>query len=146
MSIENPLEHLGLVRIKMEEDDRYSWVYYAGAVENVIKNLQDENKKLKAQLAIKEMTKCHFIKIGKKLINLDNVAIIEPKKDLGYVVNFAGQTHIRDISEADMVDIRREIEKIKSPCDNCDHRKFNQDGTWECIGTHVCMGKLNLDG
>lgn len=57
MSIENPLEHLGLVRIKMEEDDRYSWVYYAGAVENVIKNLQDENKKLKAQLAIKEMTK-----------------------------------------------------------------------------------------
>lgn len=108
----------------------------------------------------------NFIKLGKKYINLDNVTIIEPKKDLGYIVNFVGQTHIRELSEVDMVDIRRELEKIKTlqeldkivlvdnesksnkkiPCDNCDHRKFNKDGTWECIGTHVCMGKLNLDG
>lgn len=55
----------------------------------------------------------NFIRIGKKLINLDNVTIIEPKKDLGYVVNFVGQTHNRELSEVDMVDIRRELEKIE---------------------------------
>ena len=55
----------------------------------------------------------HFIKLGKKYINLDNVTIIEPKKSLGYVVHFVGQTHFRDISEADMVDIRCELEKIE---------------------------------
>lgn len=56
----------------------------------------------------------HFIKLGKKYINLDNVTKIEPKKDLGYVVHFVGQTHFRDISEADMADIRSELEKIKT--------------------------------
>lgn len=56
----------------------------------------------------------HFIKLGKKYINLDNVTTIEPKKDLGYVVHFVGQTHFRDISEVDMVDIRGELEKIKT--------------------------------
>lgn len=55
----------------------------------------------------------NFIKLGKKYINLDNVTIIEPKKDLGYIVNFAGQTHNRELSEVDMVDIRRELEKIE---------------------------------
>lgn len=38
---------------------------------------------------------------------------IEPKKDLGYVVHFVGQTHFRDLSEVDMVDIRGELEKIE---------------------------------
>ena len=56
----------------------------------------------------------HFIKLGKKYINLDNVTTIEPKKDLGYVVHFVGQTHFREISEADMADIRGELEKIKT--------------------------------
>ena len=55
----------------------------------------------------------NFIKLGKKYINLDNVTIIEPKKSLGYVVHFVGQTHFRDLSEADMADIRGELEKIE---------------------------------
>lgn len=55
----------------------------------------------------------HFIKLGDKYINLDNVTIIEPKPDLGYVVHFVGQTHSRSICEMDMADIRREFEKIK---------------------------------
>lgn len=37
----------------------------------------------------------HFIKLGDKYINLDNVTTIEPKPDLGYVVHFVGQTHSR---------------------------------------------------
>ena len=55
----------------------------------------------------------HFIKLGKKYINLDNVTTIEPKSDLGYVVHFVGQTRSRSICEMDMADIRREFEKIK---------------------------------
>lgn len=55
----------------------------------------------------------HFIKLGKKYINLDNVTTIEQKPDLGYVVHFVGQTHSRSICEMDMADIRREFEKIK---------------------------------
>lgn len=55
----------------------------------------------------------HFIKLGKKYINLDNVTTIEPKTDLGYVVHFVGQTHSRSICEMDMADIRRELEKAK---------------------------------
>lgn len=56
----------------------------------------------------------HFIKLGKKYINLDNVTTIEEKSDgLGYVVYFVGQTHSRSICEMDMADIRREFEKIK---------------------------------
>lgn len=56
----------------------------------------------------------HFIKLGKKYINLDNVTTIEEKCDgLGYVVYFVGQTHSRSICEMDMADIRREFEKIK---------------------------------
>lgn len=55
----------------------------------------------------------HFIKLGDKYINLDNVTTIEPKPDLGYVVYFVGQTHSRSICEMDMADIRRELEKVK---------------------------------
>lgn len=56
----------------------------------------------------------HFIKLGKKYINLDNVTTIEEKGDgLGYVVHFVGQTHSRSICEMDMADIRRELEKVK---------------------------------
>lgn len=55
----------------------------------------------------------HFIKLGEKYINLDNVTTIEQKPDLGYVVHFVGQTHSRSICEMDMADIRREFEKIK---------------------------------
>lgn len=54
----------------------------------------------------------HFIKLGQRYINLDNVTTIEPKTDLGYVVYFVGQTHSRSICEMDMADIRRELEKI----------------------------------
>ena len=50
MSIQNPLENYGLERIRMEEDDRYVWVYYAGKVENVINKLTKENAELKAKL------------------------------------------------------------------------------------------------
>lgn len=39
IDLTNPLKHLGLERIRMEEDDRYSWVYYAGTVEKVIEKL-----------------------------------------------------------------------------------------------------------
>jgi hypothetical protein len=55
----------------------------------------------------------HFIKLGEKYINLDNVTTIEPKPDLGYFVYFVGQTHFRSICEMDMADIRRELEKIE---------------------------------
>ena len=55
----------------------------------------------------------HFIKLGKKYINFDNVTTIEEKGDgLGYVVYFVGQTHSRSISAADMVDIRSELERL----------------------------------
>ena len=50
MSIQNPLENYGLERIRMEEDDRYVWVYYAGKVENVVTKLTNENEELKAKL------------------------------------------------------------------------------------------------
>lgn len=50
MSIQNPLENYGLERIRMEEDDRYVWVYYAGKVENIVTKLTKENEELKAKL------------------------------------------------------------------------------------------------
>jgi hypothetical protein len=52
----------------------------------------------------------HFIKLGKKYINLDNVTTIEPCKDgLGYEANFVGSTKYLKICEADMVDINNVI-------------------------------------
>lgn len=55
----------------------------------------------------------NFIKIGKRYINLDNIAAVVPrKKGLGYTVNFIGGTQM-DICEMDMADIRR-ILKIDS--------------------------------
>lgn len=55
MSLQNPLEDYGLERIRMEEDDRYVWVYYAGKVENVINKLTAENEQLKARISLLEM-------------------------------------------------------------------------------------------
>lgn len=55
MSLQNPLEDYGLERIRMEEDDRYVWVYYAGKVENVIRKLNAENEQLKARISLLEM-------------------------------------------------------------------------------------------
>lgn len=56
----------------------------------------------------------HFIKLGKKYINLDNVTTIEEKGEgLGYAVCFVGLTNARSICEMDMADIRREFEKIE---------------------------------
>ena len=49
MSIQNPLENYGLERIRMEEDDRYVWVYYTAKVENVVTKLTKENEELKAE-------------------------------------------------------------------------------------------------
>lgn len=54
----------------------------------------------------------HFIKLGQRYINLDNVTTIEPNTNLGYVVYFVGQTNSRSICEMDMADINRELEKI----------------------------------
>ena len=75
----------------------------------------------------------HFIKLGKKYINLDNVKIIEPEKSLGYVVNFVGQTHSRSICEMDMADIRREFEKIKKLQD-LDKIVIQNPPEDECVG------------
>lgn len=50
MSRQNPLDNYGLERIRMEEDDRYVWVYYAGKVENIITKLTKENAELKDKL------------------------------------------------------------------------------------------------
>lgn len=50
----------------------------------------------------------HFIKLGKKYVNLDNVVAILPKENgLGYTINFIGHHATMDICEMDMVDIRR---------------------------------------
>ncbi len=107
----------------------------------------------------------HFIKLGDKYINLDNVTTIEPKPDLGYVVHFIGQTHSRSICEMDMADIRRELEKVKmlqdldkvvlntddekkddkeTECVGCAWNKRRADGMWECTGHHVCSVKMGL--
>lgn len=75
----------------------------------------------------------HFIKLGKKYINIDNVTIIEPKPDLGYVVHFVGQTHSRSICEMDMADIRREFDKIKKWQD-LDKIVINNPPEDECVG------------
>lgn len=104
----------------------------------------------------------HFIKLGDKYINLDNVTTIEPKSDLGYVVYFVGQTHSRSICEMDMADIRGELEKIKmlqdldkivlktdeekkcdTECVGCVWNKRSAD-TWVCTGHHLCSVKLRL--
>lgn len=98
----------------------------------------------------------HFIKLGDKYINLDNVTTIEPKPDLGYVVHFVGQTHFRSICEMDMADIRRELDKVvlktdeekkddkETECVGCVWNKRRADGIWECTGHHVCSMKLGL--
>lgn len=75
----------------------------------------------------------HFIKLGKKYINLDNVITIEPKSDLGYVVHFVGQTHSRSICEMDMADIRRELEKVKKLQD-LDKIVISNPPEDECVG------------
>jgi len=38
----NPFKNLGLERVRMEEDDRYVDVYYAGCVERVISQKDDK--------------------------------------------------------------------------------------------------------
>jgi hypothetical protein len=53
----------------------------------------------------------YFIKLGKKYVNLDNVAAILPHvKGLGYTINFIGHHAAMDICEMDMADIRRTLE------------------------------------
>lgn len=107
----------------------------------------------------------HFIKLGDKYINLDNVTTIEPKPDLGYVVYFVGQTNFRSICEMDMADIRRELEKVKmlqdidkvvlniddekkddkeTECVGCVWNIRGADGHYECTGHHLCSVKLRL--
>lgn len=54
----------------------------------------------------------HFIKLGERYINLDNVTTIRPYGNhLDYVVGFDGRNDCL-ISAADMADIRRELEKV----------------------------------
>jgi len=112
----------------------------------------------------------HFIKLGEKYINLDNVTTIEPKSDLGYVVHFVGQTHSRSICEMDMADIRREFEKVQmlqdldkvvlkneqekdythvtrkedgpEGCRECLQYGMGKDGFYGCSGSFVCPRKL----
>ena len=51
----------------------------------------------------------HFIKLGKRYINLDAIAAVVPrKKGLGYTVKFIGDTQM-DICEMDMVDIKKKL-------------------------------------
>ena len=52
----------------------------------------------------------NFIKLGKRYINLDTIAVIVPrKKGLGYTVTFVGGVS-RDICEMDMVDIKKALD------------------------------------
>lgn len=52
----------------------------------------------------------HFIKLGKRYINLDAIAAIVPrKKGLGYTVTFVGSASM-DICEMDMVDIKKALD------------------------------------
>ncbi len=52
----------------------------------------------------------HFIKLGKRYINLDAIAAIVPrKKGLGYTVTFVGGASM-DICEMDVVDIRKALD------------------------------------
>ena len=52
----------------------------------------------------------NFIKLGKKYVNLDNVAAILPKENgLGYTINFIGHRATMDICEMDMVDIKKSL-------------------------------------
>lgn len=52
----------------------------------------------------------HFIKLGKRYINLDAIAAIVPrKKGLGYTLTFVGGASM-DICEMDMVDIRKALD------------------------------------
>ena len=53
----------------------------------------------------------NFIKLGKRYVNLDNVAAILPKEEgLGYTINFIGYQATMDICEMDMVDIRKALD------------------------------------
>lgn len=98
----------------------------------------------------------HFIKLGERYINLDNVTTIEKRPNLGYAVYFVGQTNYRSICEMDMVDIRRVLEKVilktdeeakaekETECVGCEWNKRDADGTWVCTGHHACSVKLGL--
>lgn len=53
----------------------------------------------------------HFIKLGKRYINLDAVAAILPKENgLCYTINFIGHQATMDICEMDMVDIKKALD------------------------------------
>lgn len=53
----------------------------------------------------------HFIKLGKRYINLDTVAAIVPHENgLGYTVSFIGNKGSMDICEMDAADIKRALE------------------------------------
>ena len=52
----------------------------------------------------------NFIKLGKRLINLDAIAAVVPrKKGFGYTVSFIGGKNM-DICETDMVDIKKALD------------------------------------
>lgn len=52
----------------------------------------------------------HFIKLGERYVNLDNVAAILPKEEgLGYTINFIGHQATMDICAMDMADIRQAL-------------------------------------
>lgn len=52
----------------------------------------------------------HFIKLGKRYIDLDAIAAVVPrKKGLGYTVKFIGGTQM-DICEMDMIDIKKALD------------------------------------
>lgn len=58
----------------------------------------------------------HFIKLGKRYINLDAVAAILPKENgLGYTINFTGYQATMDICEMDMVDIKKALDMAATP-------------------------------
>lgn len=110
----------------------------------------------------------HFIKLGESYINLDNVTTIQKYSEglsLGYVIGFIGRSECCTVSETDMSDIRRELEKIKmlqdldkvvlktddenkddkeTECVGCVWNKRRADGHYECTGHHLCSVKLGL--
>ena len=78
----------------------------------------------------------HFIKIGESYINLDNVTTIQKYSEglsLGYVIRFIGRSECCTVSETDMSDIRRELEKVKMMQD-LDRVVINNQPEDECVG------------
>ncbi|SHJ26943.1 hypothetical protein [Fibrobacter sp. UWP2] len=59
----------------------------------------------------------NFVKIGENYINIDNVTTIE-KTENGYVLHFAGQTHSRKCSNADMIKIKLALDTEKIVLNN----------------------------